>query len=89
MINFDKDKCVGCGICKKVCPQGVIKLTKKKAGLTNYKSCMECGACSLNCEFNAIEVTKGTGCLGAIVKEDILKIVPKNSGCGCDSGGCC
>jgi len=42
----------------------------------------------LNCEFDAIEVTKGTGCLDAIIKEDILKITPKGTGCGCDDSCC-
>jgi len=88
MINFIKNKCTGCTICKKVCPMGVINIVGKKALLTDYKSCLECGACALNCEFGAIEVTKGTGCLAVIIKEDILKISSKGTGCGC-GGGCC
>lgn len=86
MIKFDIDKCNGCRICLKVCPQGVISMIDKKAYLINYESCMECGACRLNCESNAIMLTKGTGCLAAIFKEDILKIAPKNTGCGCSCG---
>lgn len=88
MMNIILSKCTGCGICNKVCPMGVIEIKAKKAALTDYKSCLECGACKLNCEFEAIEVTKGTGCLLAIIKEDILKITPKGTGCGC-SEGCC
>ena len=88
MINIIKSKCTGCGVCKKVCPQGVIEIKDKKAELRDYESCMECGACSLNCEFDAIEVTKGTGCLIAIIKEDILKIASKGTGCGCNEGCC-
>ncbi|RLC58382.1 MAG: ferredoxin [Candidatus Cloacimonadota bacterium] len=83
MINFIKNKCTGCTICCKVCPMGVIEMKNKKAELIDYESCLECGACALNCEFDAIEVTKGTGCLDAIIKEDILKITPKGTGCGC------
>jgi len=94
MIKFDENKCTGCKVCVGVCPQRVIKMTNDKAKVTDYASCMECGACKLNCQFDAIEVTKGTGCLWAILKEDILKIAPKGTGCGCDSdknipGGCC
>lgn len=93
MISFNQDHCTGCGVCAAVCPQGVIKLEKGKAQLTDYTSCMECAACRLNCEFDAITVTKGTGCLVAIIKEDILKIRSKNTGCGCsdvgDQDGCC
>lgn len=86
MINFDKQKCTGCRVCVKTCPQGVITMKEKKAVLTNYYKCMECGACANNCSFDAIYLTKGTGCLSAIIKEDILKIVPKGEGCG---SGCC
>ena len=82
MIEFHKGNCTGCGICVKVCPQGVAVLENKKAVMADYLSCMECGACSLNCVFNAIELTKGTGCRWAIVKEDILKVAPKGTGCG-------
>jgi NAD-dependent dihydropyrimidine dehydrogenase PreA subunit len=61
MINFDEEKCSGCGACANVCPQAVIKLNNRKAFMADYKSCMECGACQLNCEYGAIELTKGTG----------------------------
>jgi len=92
MIKFSTSKCTGCGVCPNVCPQGVITLHGKQAVLTDHSSCMECGACRLNCNFQAIELTKGTGCLFAIIKEDILKISAKGAGCGCDTddqGGCC
>ena len=84
MIEFDKDKCTGCRICPAVCPHGVISMINGKAAATNIEKCIECGACQLNCEFDAIKVTKGTGCLVAIIEEDILKI--KAKGCGCSNG---
>ncbi len=92
MISFSERKCTGCGVCAAVCPQGVIGIKTKKATMNDYRSCMECGACRTNCEFDAIELTKGTGCLFAIIKEDILKVAPKGTGCGCgedDTGSCC
>jgi len=92
MIEIISDKCVKCGDCVKVCPQHVISIGSEAAVIGNYSDCMECGACRLNCRYNAIDLTKGTGCMVAIIKEDILNITPKNSGCGCgsnNSSSCC
>ncbi|MCF7920463.1 MAG: 4Fe-4S binding protein [Candidatus Cloacimonetes bacterium] len=89
MIKILKSKCTGCTICLKVCPVKVLEMQAGIAIVKNYHKCLECGACALNCEFDAIDVTKGTGCLVAIIKEDILKIAPKNSGCGCGESNCC
>jgi len=87
MIKFDKEKCVGCSVCVNVCPHHVIELVEKKAEPVALERCVECGACELNCEFDAVSVTKGTGCLSAIIKEDILKI--RKPGCGCGGGKGC
>jgi ferredoxin hydrogenase large subunit len=80
MIKIDSDKCTGCGICTHICPQSVLELAMDKASLAHESRCVECGACMLNCPFGAINVTKGTGCLVAIIKEDILKISKKGKG---------
>lgn len=81
MIAIDKNKCTGCKICLYVCPHHVIEMNDRAAILMNLERCMECGACQLNCHFDAIKVSKGTGCLIAIIKEDLLKM--KEKGCSC------
>jgi len=95
MITIDRGRCTGCGVCIHVCAREVLSLEARHAVVRDYPACLECGACQLNCPADAIEVTKGTGCLLAILREDILKIAPPGSGCGCGSssggiskGGC-
>ncbi len=82
MITLDQNACSGCGTCVKICPHRVLELNDKKARLAAEERCIECGACQLNCIDNAIEVTKGTGCLFAIIREDILKLNSASCGCG-------
>ena len=92
MIRVIEEVCNGCGICVKVCPHGVLAM-QKPAGIPARKAamavlvaeerCIECGACQLNCGDDAIVVTKGTGCLVAIVRDDILKLKRNQASCGC------
>ncbi len=82
MITLDPNVCSGCGTCVKICPHRVLELNNKKARLAFEERCIECGACQLNCQDDAIEVTKGTGCLFAIIREDILKLNTTACGCG-------
>ena len=57
------DGCVGCGICKKVCPASAIEYTKNEEGkVTSYtfnlKKCIFCGNCMYYCPHSAIKMTK-------------------------------
>ena len=60
-IKYDKEKCIGCGMCTEVCPRDVFDWEEEKAVLTNRDNCIECGACSKNCPVDAIEVKIGVG----------------------------
>jgi len=80
MIRIDDALCNGCGTCVMVCPHTVLAIEDRRAVLVNRGRCIECGACQLNCAPGAMHVTKGTGCLVAIIKEDILRLEPE--GCG-------
>lgn len=66
-LKFNKNKCIGCGLCKTVCPHRVFDLQNKKAFIKNINNCIECGACMSNCPSNAITVTAGVGCANAIL----------------------
>lgn len=90
-LEYDAEKCAGCGRCAEVCPHGVFVMEDKKAAVTDKDLCMECGACMKNCAFGAIEVEAGVGCAAAIINSIIYGGEPT---CGCSgdggsSSGCC
>ncbi|MFW9826071.1 MAG: FAD-binding protein [Candidatus Thorarchaeota archaeon] len=56
MINVDKDKCTGCGLCEKGCPFGAIKIVNKVAEIGD--ECTLCGACVDQCNVGAITIQR-------------------------------
>lgn len=53
------EKCIACGQCAKVCPEGII--SKKNKNAKNYYEadldyCKGCGLCATNCPVKAIEM---------------------------------
>ena len=85
-LAFDSAKCVGCGLCETVCPQGVFEMNGKKVRIVDRNGCMECGACALNCPSEAITVTPGVGCAAYIIQSWIKG--KENASCD-PGGGCC
>ncbi len=85
-LQYDRERCAGCGRCVEVCPHGVFVMQEKRAAVTDRDKCMECGACARNCEFGAITVTTGVGCAAAIINSLINGGPPS---CDCTSGSSC
>jgi ferredoxin len=95
-LEFDVEKCTGCGRCWEVCPHAVFVQNDGKARVTDRDLCMECGACQANCRFGAIAVKSGVGCASAVIFGALRGTEPS---CGCDGNttaggrsqakGCC
>ena len=57
-IKIDAKKCIGCGACIAVCPEGVIEMVKGKAKAVNLKKCKDCKTCVSACPVEAIRFSK-------------------------------
>jgi len=55
-INFDADKCIGCGQCVDICPVQVWELQDGKSAPVREEECLGCESCSGVCEQEAISI---------------------------------
>ena len=55
-VMIDTSKCVGCGMCAKVCVAHNIVINDKKAGIL-LNDCLMCGQCTAVCPHKAISIS--------------------------------
>ncbi len=56
IIEIDKEKCNGCGVCVPACEEGAIQIVNGKAEVVAEKYCDGLGACIGNCPEGAITI---------------------------------
>ncbi len=52
--KINADKCKGCTLCARTCPNGAIVGSVKEVHMINQDKCVKCGACMEKCRFGAI-----------------------------------
>ena len=55
--TLEKDECIGCGECARICPAKAIKIKKQKA-IINRKKCIKCYCCQEFCPKGAMKVKR-------------------------------
>lgn len=65
-VNFNEEKCKGCGLCTIYCPVKIVKIDENKINskgytpstVINMEKCVGCTNCAMMCPDLVIEVVK-------------------------------
>lgn len=55
---IDKEYCVACGSCVKVCPLQIIHIEQGVFAEVDYDKCVGCGKCAKTCPASVINIEK-------------------------------
>ncbi len=57
VIRYDRDLCVGCLLCVRICPSGAITAVENRKVAFYLGRCLFCGQCAEICPKDAIELS--------------------------------
>ena len=52
----DREACVACGCCVKVCPLKAVEVIRGIAARVDWEKCVGCGKCAAECPASVIEI---------------------------------
>lgn len=87
-LMFYVDKCVSCGGCAAVCPEGAVAWQPESKPATDRDTCTACGACAAVCPAKAREITGQTVTVGEALEQALAdKLFFDGSGGGMTISG--